>query len=102
MPLHVRLQIAFRLPLNACVRMRNRPCLDRTIVLQLTMLYRSIIALTRVMQKDAVASIFGHGKPDRINQASSGNLRALASVADVAELSQLSLAGRAVLPARSA
>ena len=69
--------------------MSNAPRLRGTVVLQQPMLDGSVIALTGVMQQQAVATIFGNGEADRISVAIGRHVSALPRVTQVAEISQL-------------
>ena len=82
--------------------MSNTPRLRRAIVLQQPVFDGSVIALTRVMQQEAVATIFGNREADRIAVAIGWHVSALPCIAKVAEISQLSIARRPVLSCGSA
>ena len=77
--------------------MSYQPSSRCAIVLQLPVLYRRVVALTAVMQRDSVAAILGDGEANRVGAALGGNPAAMASVANIAEVLQFGFTRRAAL-----
>ena|SRR5947209_8167499 len=72
--LKVRNQVAFRLALNAGIRVWEGPGAGDAVVLKLSVLYRSVVTLTGIVQQNPVASIFGHCKTHSVTPPFGGNL----------------------------
>ena len=84
-PLQIGNDIAFCLALNADVRVWDGPGAGGAIVLELSVLHRSVVTLTGIVQQNPVASIFSYGKAESIAGPLGGNFCAL-SIAEITEI----------------
>ena len=66
------------------------------------MLNRGMVALTRVMEQQAVTAILGNGEAHSIAVPLGGQSSALPRIAEIAEIFQLRVAGRPGLACGSA
>jgi hypothetical protein len=73
---------------------RNWPGSGCTVVLQLPMLNGCVVALTAIVQQNAVASVFRDGKTYGVGGSLAGNPRAQPCIAHIAKFPQLIVVGR--------
>lgn len=90
-------EIAFRLALQARVRCSQEPALCDAIILELSVLYRQMIAVIDVIQDNPLAGVHRHGQPDRVGAALGRHARTPASVAEIAAIAQSIVIGDSLI-----
>ena len=88
-PIQVHGQIAFCLPLRAFIAQPHRPALPSTVVLKLTTLHRSMLALVDVIENDFVSVVVHNHEAQAISASDRRQAGTTGRVAEVAEIAQL-------------
>ena len=88
-PIQVHGQIAFCLPLRAFIAQPHRPALPSTLVLKLTTLHRSMLALVDVIENDFVSVVVHNHEAQAISASCRRQAGTTGRVAEVTEIAQL-------------
>src|SRR6185437_5318140 len=88
-PIQVHGQIAFCLPLSTFIAQPHRPALPCTVVLKLTALHRSMLALVDVIENDFVSAVVHNHEAQAVSASCRRQAGTTGRVAEVTEIAQL-------------